>query len=304
MSEPIVVGTQPWLPGSLGRSRWWTAPLPAERLAALRIGLAAVLLVDVLALYLPRFADFFGPDSLGGLAGAEVGAPHWTRWLLGPLLDTPLLHAVGVAWALAAVLLLVGWWSRLSAAACWILALLLHARNPHVHNAGDTVRITILFYLMLCPCGAAWSVDTWRRHSPGRLFVYPWPVCLLFVQMTLIYFYNGVHKLLGPQWRAGHALHYVLADLTLTRASYAQLPAPYVATQVMTWVVLVWEVGFPLLVLWRPTRLVALVLGAAFHIGIGLTLELGVFQPYMLCLYVPLLPWERLARTRGSQNRG
>ena len=49
------------------------------------------------------------------------------------------------------------------------------------------------------------------------------------------------------------------------------------------------------MVLWRRTRLAALLMGVAFHVGIGLTMELGVFAPYMLCLYVPLLPWERLA---------
>jgi hypothetical protein len=37
------------------------------------------------------------------------------------------------------------------------------------------------------------------------------------------------------------------------------------------------------------------VFGALFHIGIWLTMELGFFGPYMLCLYLPLLPWEKLA---------
>jgi Vitamin K-dependent gamma-carboxylase len=294
MSEQVV-GTQPWLPGALGRSPWWTVPVPAERLAALRIGLAAVLLLDVLALYLPRASDFFGPDSLAGLNGAGVSWPHWTGWFLGGSEGPTFFFGLVLAWAVAAALLLVGCWSRASAAVAWALALLFASRNPHVHNAGDTIRTTILFYLMLCPCGAAWSVDAWKRGETARLFVPPWPLRLLFVQLALIYFYNGVHKLLGPQWRAGHTLHYVLGDLALSRISYAELPAPYLAIQCLTWLVLAWELTFPLLVLWRPTRTAVLLLGAAFHVGIGLTMELGVFAPYVLCLYLPLLPWERLA---------
>jgi hypothetical protein len=58
-------GVNPWLPWPFNRSPWWTQPVRAERLAALRIGLAAVLLLDLLVTYLPRAADFFGPDSLG-----------------------------------------------------------------------------------------------------------------------------------------------------------------------------------------------------------------------------------------------
>src|SRR5262249_8850842 len=39
---------------------------------------------------------------------------------------------------------------------------------------------------------------------------------------------------------------------------------------------------------------VALCFGVAFHVGIGVSMELGGFVPYMLCLYMPLLPWEKL----------
>ncbi len=44
---------------------------------------------------------------------------------------------------------------------------------------------------------------------------------------------------------------------------------------------------------WHPLAVVAWSFGALFHIGIWITLELGFFPPYMLCLYLPLLPWER-----------
>jgi hypothetical protein len=288
----------------LGRSRWWTEPVPAERLAALRIGLAAVLLADVLALYLPQMNDFFGPESLAGIRGDEVSVPHWTGFLVARLGGAALLRGLMIAWAVAAGLLLVGCWSRLSAGVAWALAMFFWSANPLIHNAGDTVRNTILFYLMLCPCGAVWSADAWRRRrtesSGPRLYVYPWPIALLFVQLTVIYFYNGVHKVLGPQWRSGEVLHYVLGDLVMTRMSYARLPLPYVVTQVTTWIVLGWELAFPLLVLWRPTRVIALFMGVCLHIGIGLSVELGMFAPYMLCLYLPLVPWERVVARSGE----
>ncbi len=61
----------------------------------------------------------------------------------------------------------------------------------------------------------------------------------------------------------------------------------------MTWTVLAWEISFPLLVVMsRWTRVAALLFGVAFHLGIGLTMELGFFAPYALCLYLPLAPWE------------
>jgi hypothetical protein len=137
--------------------------------------------------------------------------------------------------------------------------------------------------------------------------------------MILIYWCNGLYKATGAEWVEGSSLYYVLGDLTLTRWSYAEFPIPYPLTRLLSWAVLVWEVGFPLWVClpwrwfgeraegWCGPRLeclpwllghvpvIALAFGVAFHLGIGLSMELGFFVPYMLCLYVPLLPLERLS---------
>ena len=303
MSGGTVVGLRPWLPWPLGRSRWWTQPIRAERLAALRIGLAAVLLLDVLTTYLPHAADFYGRDSLGApavFAGRFAGGHAY--WSLLEGVESPaVVRAALLAWAVAAVGLLLGVGARLCAAAAWSLSVSFAAVNPSVENAGDTGRTILLFYLMLCPCGAVWSLGAWlgrRRRGPGPILVHPWPARLLLVQLVCIYFRNGLHKVVGHDWTAGDSLYYVLADLTLARWSYAWLPVPYLLTRLLTWLVMAWEFLFPVLLLWPRLRLPVLCFGAAFHLGIWLCLELGGFAPYMLCLYLPLLPWERWADRR------
>jgi hypothetical protein len=298
-----VVGLRPWLPWPLGRSRWWTQPIRAERLAALRIGVAAVLLIDVLTTYLPHAADFYGRDSLGApYVFAARFARNSAYWSLLEGVESPaVVRAAVLAWATAAACLLLGLATRLCAAAAWALSVSFAAVNPSVENAGDTVRTVLLFYLMLCPCGAVWSLDAWlwrKRRGPAPFLVHPWPARLLLVQLVCIYFRNGVHKVVGYDWTVGDSLYYVLGDLTLARWSYAWLPVPYLLTRLLTWLVLAWEFLFPILLLWRRLRLPVLCFGAAFHLGIWLCLELGGFAPYMLCLYLPLLPWERWADRR------
>src|SRR5262249_6835471 len=148
--------------------------------------------------------------------------------------------------------------------------------QPHIDNAGDTIRGIILFYLMLCPCGAAWSIDSRlkrKQRPPGAaVVVSPWPIRLLFMQLVFIYFMNGMSKIFSFYWRDGTTLYYVLHDLTLTRFSYAELPVAYWMTKVLTWTVLIWELSFPLLVIWRPIRIIALIFGVGFHLGIGLSM--------------------------------
>src|SRR5437868_1488201 len=79
MSDARVVGLRPAFPPPLQRWTWLTEPVRAERLAALRIGVAAVLLWDILFTYWPRAHDFFGRGSLGS---PEVFTNRhiWWRW--------------------------------------------------------------------------------------------------------------------------------------------------------------------------------------------------------------------------------
>jgi hypothetical protein len=250
--------------------------------------------------------------------------------------------AMGV-WIFFTLLVLLGLGTRLSVIVVWVLSVSFVNMNNYNDNAGDEVRNIALFYLMLCPCGAAWSLDAWWARWWGRrdgrvarwlgrpdrpAWIYPWALRLLFVQMAFIYCFNGLFKLLGPDWPKGNSLYYVLNDLTLARWSYAEFSLPLWISRVMTWTVLGWEVGFPLLMLlpWlasgllrfrtlrsraavrvvrvlRGVRVVALCFGVAFHLGILAAMELGLFGPYMICLYAPLLPWERWVGRRAGRAR-
>ncbi len=104
MSAPLpagrIVGVVPWLPWPLSAWRWWTEPVRAERLAALRIGLAACLLLDILLTYLPGVFTFYSHDSLGD--------PAIYGWLAGsPRLSWSLLRGFGDP--LLSFLALAGW---------------------------------------------------------------------------------------------------------------------------------------------------------------------------------------------------
>src|SRR5262245_29838029 len=142
MNERTVVGLAPWLPGWLGRSAWWTVPVRAERLAAFRIGMGAVMLLDIFWTYLPRTFDFFGQGSLGSpeVFAGRTAWPHW-RWSLLRGFDDPhVLQGFLVLWAAAAFLLLIGVVPRLAALVCAAMALSVFNLNFYLHNSGDNVR--------------------------------------------------------------------------------------------------------------------------------------------------------------------
>jgi len=306
MGKFLLVGLEPWLPSILARSRWWTEPVRAERLAALRIGVGIVLLLDILAHYLPRAGDFFGANSLGSPEVFSAGRLSLGRWsILAGVEDSAALRSFLVVWAIAAICLTTGLFARISAGVAWIISISVVNLDWYLHNSGDNVRNIELLYLMLAPCAAVWSLSNPRGFSQPAdsqiVYVPAWPLRLLFIQMVFIYFFNGLYKLMGHDWRDGNVMHYVMANLAWTRVSFAQCPLPPAATQLLAWTVLVWELGFPVLVSMPSTRKITLGLGLCFHIGTGIFLPLGPFPLYMICLYLPLVPWEKYVdRRKGS----
>jgi len=114
-----IVGLQPWLPWPLSRWSWLTRTVPAERLAALRIGLAAVMLLDVLGTYLPGRADLFGPESVAGPDRRALAPWHGFTWSLIDDSSPEMVLAALVVWAVASFGLLIGFWPRWCAVVCW-----------------------------------------------------------------------------------------------------------------------------------------------------------------------------------------
>jgi hypothetical protein len=301
-SAANTIGLQPWFPWPLSRWRWWSRPVRAERLAALRIGLSACLLFDLFTSYLPHLADFYGQGSLSEPPLYRfLWKEHKWNWSLLHGVQDQTYHTIAmIVWIVAVVGLLTGCFTRVSAVIAWVLSMSFANLNSDIDNAGDTVRGILLFYLAISPCGATWSIDAWRSKRTGPAFIFPWPLRLIFLQMIVIYWANGLHKVVGREWQLGNSLYFVLSDATLTRVSRVEFGLPYWLTRVMSWTVLGWEVTFPLLLVWRPIRIFALCLGVLFHLGIWFSLELGMFAPYMLCMYLPLLPWEKLPHVTFS----
>src|SRR5262249_7436052 len=132
-------------------------------------------------------------------------SPHWRWSLLAGLEDPQILQAAAWVWVAATVSFTIGFYTRTSAIIALAISTSFAGLNLCIDNAGDDIRRIILFYLMLSPCGAVWSIDHWRQRltsrgafAPGApVFIHPWPLRLLMVQMVLMYFINGMFKLSG-----------------------------------------------------------------------------------------------------------
>ena len=204
---------------------------------------------------------------------------------------------------IVAVLMTVGYRSSVMVPASVVAGLLQSWWNPLPLSGAFEVRAAILFCLMWANCGEVWSIDAWAARTRGRGVAtkadHPassWPLRLIRVQVAVIYVSTGLWKLGSTEWRYGTALHYVLSNNGFARFPGSLPPGAAEVLAVGTYLTLLWELSFPLLVAFRRTRGVALAIGVALHLGMWLTIELGPFPWVMLASYVSYAEPATMAR--------
>lgn len=294
-------------PGSTGAR---VARLVTERfqvdprgLAALRVAVGLLLLADLawrsrdlVAHYtdagvLPRAVL---ESSYGGLATLSFAhGSSGSPWVQGAL-----FAVAGVA----AIALVLGYRTRIATLVSFLLLVSLHARNPVLLNAGDSLLRRLLFWGLFLPLGGRWSVDARRGDRRDEPLASLATVALL-TQVLLVYVVNGVLKLLSDAWTSGEAIRIVFGLDHLT-VRLGDLVAGY--PTLLEGLGLLWLAMLltaPLLVVlrgWPRAAFVGLFAGA--HLGMALTMRLGLFPLISVAALLPFLPprsWDAVVTRIG-----
>ncbi|MBK8205813.1 MAG: DUF393 domain-containing protein [Planctomycetes bacterium] len=298
--------------------QFWYKPIRAEPMAAFRVSIAAIVLLDTLISLIPDATDWFGDRAAYSPSQFEGWVSSWSRWSVLPLdASDGLIYALLVLMALCALLVMLGAFTRVACIGMWVLLVSFQVRNPHILNAGDILLRCGAFYLMLMPASAAWSVDNLLRRRLGwRVsgWVAPWSLRLLQIQICLVYLFTGIEKLrsfnpdsiaeggyLGD-WVSGWAVYKALVHATIARWGMVFEHLPWWVFAPATWATLAWELTFPALVIWRRTRWYALAFGYAVHMGIFLTMEVTHFSFTTLSYYWVFVPAAVLMDVAGKQT--
>jgi hypothetical protein len=267
-------------------------------LAALRMALSLLILTDIV-LRLQDFSIFYTDDGPWPLAAALKNAgPAWSLYFLSQLSMLPAI-LFGCT-AIAAIALGMGWKTRFSNIACWVLVLSLHNRNGILLNGGDWILRLMLFWSMFLPLGARWSLDA-RKTESTHLFSIG--TIAIFTQVALIYVFNALYKT-GPCWReTGTAIEETLRLETYATPLGSMLLGMPGMLRIATHGIWFVELVMPFLAFlpWRNSffRLLVCFTFFAFHLGLFLTLKLGLFPLICMAAWLPFLParfWDFFAR--------
>jgi len=269
--------------------RFWFAEIPPHIYAALRIAFGFLALASLLGVRdLHAFWD---------VDGFVPGGPHGAKALLA---RAGLGHIAGRALFLFVLAcyasMTIGFRSSVSVGLSLLASVLQQFWNRLPLSGANMVVQAVLFCLVWADCGSVWSLDAWRDRARGLRVVEPdrvrypiAPLRLIRFQVALIYLNSGLWKLFNEHWRDGTAIHYVVSSNVFRRFPY-QLPSNITwLIALLTYAVLFWEIAFPAMVLYRPTRRIALAIGVAMHLGMTAAIEIGPFGWVMIASYIAFL---------------
>jgi len=170
------------------------------------------------------------------------------------------------------------------------------------YNHDEMLAVYYLVVLAFVPCGDDFSLDHWlgRKRAGQSSFIYGYPILLMQSLMAWVYFSSALVKMrvAGLKYLSADnlpvlAIFHSLDNLHDTGFRLAfWLPQVRVVLPFVVGVVLVWELFFPVAIVWRRARWWILGFGVLFHIA---TLFLmNIFFPYQLAMYLIFVDWDKV----------
>jgi hypothetical protein len=286
-------------------------------LTVFRIGLAALLIADLLYRALDFRAHYTDLGVLPRALYLELFANVEITWSLHLILGSePYTLLLFVLAGAAAIALLLGSHTRSAVLISWVLLVSLHNRQPLVLSGSDMILRLLLFWSLFLPLGGPPSLDRRSVSSASpRVVLSPASVGLL-IQVLLVYAFSVAHKLMDPAWTELVAIEETMRVEGVATALGRELLAYPALMRAATASTLVVEVIAPLLAFWpwavARTRIGVVAAMCGFHLlGVGGTMNLGLFEYVMVLAWVPFLPplfWDwvsfRLSWATRALHRG
>jgi len=318
-----------------GEERLLTQPLARYGVAVSRI-LAGVAYVGILLTNIGHRDLLFGPAS-GWVESYREVSPQgvWTGYVAA--LGDPWFTLYYLLVIAAGAAFVLGWHGRLAGVLLLLGAVPIIEMNPLVGDQGDNILRVGLLLTLLTDCCAVWSLDARRRTRRGEAYAgrgrwslshqFTWvraskvlihngAVIALALQLVIIYVSAGMFKTGGGAWKFGTAIAYPL-QLDEYRV-WPFLNDLVVSTSVgvwfMTYFAVFLQLYFPVLLINKITRRVALVAVLGLHLGIAVLMALPWFSLAMFAFdgifvstatYLALEGWlvPRLRNVRQSLGR-
>lgn len=186
---------------------------------------------------------------------------------------------------------LIGLLPRISSFMVFFTTVNLQNRIYLTVTGGDVLLFLVLFYLSFVSSGKKpKNADMYHlQNAFDRIFIF-----LIKMQLIIVYGISAIYKLQSPQWLDGTAVQQILLidEYSLPVLQKAVCAAPFIF-KMLTWLTLLYQIVFPVLVFVKPVKNYLLFLGLIFHLFIALGMGLLNFSLVMVCCYAIFYDFSR-----------
>ena len=248
-------------------------------------------------------------------------AKSWPAFLgLFQQVSGPAFDLAYLATIVFGILLMIGFYTRASTFMTLFLWMSLYVANPFVGSGGDAVLRMVMLYMCFVDAGQHWSVDARLRGRRGEVkplmpvwftaTLHNLATILIIHQVVMVYVASAFWKVQSEVWKGGTAVYYPLQTLAYSpwhdwlHPIYAN--GPIIAGATYTAIVV--QLFFPVLLIYRPTRILALIMITGMHLGIGIFMGILYFSLVMIAVdmilvsdksWVRALEWAKSRRKQG-----
>lgn len=174
---------------------------------------------------------------------------------------------------------------------CWFSISLSRLTFP-ISNGSDLILNLFLLIAVFMP---VWPSS---KHPGKKAFQeHISAIAILFarIELALIYFLSGYDKLISEAWRSGAAIYSVM-NLDLYYNPFYKFNSNETVYALLGWGVIIFELGFAVLIWFRNFRNMFLLGGVLFHLYIIVALGLYDFGLLMIITYSVFLPKRNVSR--------
>jgi hypothetical protein len=166
-----------------------------------------------------------------------------------------------------------------------------------VANGSDQVMLSLLVFAI--PMCAAPEIVRNEKLQIVQTGLYNFSRLFCMIYICSIYFISGLDKIGSESWRSGEAISFVGKLRYMVAPALADsFPTGGGTKMIMSWLVIVFELLFPVLIWFRQTRLWLLLFGILFHLVIFFALSLPDFGLIMILSYLIFLNDDDYARVK------
>ena len=258
-------------------------------LAVLRVAISLWLLKEV-CINWQSMELLYGQDAFfvpkNTILNRLPGGPEFIKdhyiWLICLYIVVIFLNILGIGrWFTALVLL--------------VMFYLLYQMNMFFTNAGDKMARLILTYLVFADSYQYFVLLKEKTTSINarrfRNLLSNLAALSIMIQLCLAYFTLGIAKLNDPLWQHGQATYYALSMERYTGTSLNKYLVQFKWLDVLSnYAVMLFELGFPLLIWFKKLRKPLLLSGLVFHLCIYIFMMIYGFQIVFLMTYGLFLP--------------